>query len=174
MPVIVPSTEDLTTDDFQALATGRIDEVAERLQLSRDNLRRLISRDDVARDTILAARAEFQALLELRVSLMSVDALDTLEAVMEGSFDKEVVGAAIRAADSILDRGLLPKQTRIQRETGAPTSKKGLPELSDLVQRAENDNRAHEIVDQYMDILRKVEAMRLGAREVIDGESVRT
>ncbi len=174
MPVIVPSTEDFTPDDFQALAVGRIDEVAERLQLSRDNLRSLIARDDVARDTIMAAKAEFQALLELRISLMSVDALDTLEMVMEGGMDKDHAGAAVRAADSILDRGLLPKQTRIQRETGAPASKKGLPELSDLVQRAENDSRAHEIVDQYMDILRKVETMRLGAREVIDGESVRT
>lgn len=165
----IPDVSDLQQEDYVDLAVGRADQVANRLHTTRERIRALISRDDVARETVLAAQAEFRALLDMRVALLSVDALDTLENVMRGpGIDAKSATAQVRAAESILDRGLLPKRTRHDKADKLPEKREALPDLNGLLEQAETDDRAHQIVDQYMKIMRDIEAMRRGAKEIID------
>ena len=169
----IPDAADLDTNDYAQLAIGHVDEVAARLRTTRDHIQALIARDDVARETILAAQDEFQALLQARVVLLSVDAVDTLQEVMQGNYgDAKGAGARVRAAESILDRGLLPKQSRPDRGEKPLARRETLPELGDLLKRAETDDRAHQIVDQYMAIMRGIDAMQRGAKEIVDADYV--
>lgn len=169
----IPVAADLTHDDLTALALGKQDEVAAHLHVTRRELARLIADDKSTREMILAARKELQGFLELRVAMLAVDALDTLEMAMhEGFREPKTATAVVRAAESILDRGTLPKLMRTTPFEGTTRRDDRLPELSELVERARTDAEAHGVVDQYMDTLRRIEALKRGATQLIEGDAV--
>lgn len=164
----IPDATDLDENDIVSLAVGQGDQVAIRLRTTRDKIASLIAQDGSLREVVLAAQAEFRALLEARVALMSVEALETLVEVMRGAGDDKSSNARVRAAESILDRGMLPKQTRLEKTDHRIQRTQVLPDLRDLLKRAETDKKAHELVDQYMSVVRAIDAMQRGAKEIID------
>jgi hypothetical protein len=170
----LPVVEDISEEIAQIAIQGPefdLEPVAERLNVAKSRLQHLISTDPEAIDLIRATRAEYQVLLQMRAELLAADALETLEKAMHEQLGEKVATAAVRAADSLLDRTLLPKIARVYNQERQAQETRALPDLTELVEQAKTDGEAHQLVDQYMDVLKKIDAIRRGAKEIIDGSS---
>ena len=166
-----PTAEDLT-EDLAVIAVDKdLSGASGRLQVARNRLQRLIDTDPDAIDLIRAARAEFEVFGQLRALILLPDALDTLEAAMRGNIDGKKAMAAVRAAESILDRTSLPKISRQDLPDPDRGKTRALPDMNALLEKAENDEKAREVADQYRELLRQMDAVRRGAKEVIEGEA---
>lgn len=174
----LPVVDDLE-EHLPAIISGELGLVAEALQTTRDNLERLIEHDATAIELVSRARAELEALLDLRTLLMAPDALRTLERIMNGrGGDSKTLMAQVRAAESILDRN--STTAKVTRNTGVgqggsvPTT--ALPPLEDVLAKVEPDDQLA-VVDRYMALVKEAEQFRKGAvapqdvtPEVIDAE----
>lgn len=168
---IRPVPSDLTTEDVMELAEGKGKEmVAERLQTTADRIGYLVANNPEALDMIKAMQAEMEVWGRLRVAMMVPQALDTLEKVMDERGDEKTSMAAEKAAEAVLDRSYLPRQSSriIQQQMSKPDTQHALPSVDQLLEQAETDSEAFELVKRHRDLMREVEALRQGAKEIID------
>lgn len=174
----IPVVDDLE-EHLPAIISGELGLVAQALDTTRDNLERLIEHDASAVELVSRARAEMEALLDLRTLLLAPDALNTLEKIMNGrGGDSKTLMAQVRAAESILDRNnttaKVTRSTGIGQGGSVPTT--ALPPLEDVLAKVEPDDQLA-VVDRYMALVKEAEQFRKGAvapqdvtPEVIDVE----
>lgn len=168
----IPIPADLKAEDVVALAEGNDGReiVAIKLQASVDKVGRLITTNPDAIEMIAAAKAEMEAWGRLRVAMMVPEALDTLHNVMYGPDDDSAATARTKAAEAIMDRSYLPRQSArlIQTQTNEQPVHHILPTLGEVVERAETDSEALELMKRHRELVNEVEALRRGAKEIID------
>jgi len=169
----LPVAEDIKTELAEVALSDDLGAVSEKLGIARARLEHLIAHDPDAVDLIRAARLEHQFFVNLRVEMMADEALDTLVHAMRGEIPDKKATAAVRAAAETLDRGALPKITRQNLTVRETTPERALPDLADLIEGAGSDEEAHEITDQYRELFNRIDALKRGAKEVIDGEVIK-
>jgi len=172
LPDYLPVAEDIEGELAQIVVSGDIEAVSERLGIAKAKLERLLRSDPAAVDLIKAARAEYQAFLHMKAELLSDEALDTLLRAMRAEIEGKRANAAVRAAESILDRTTMPKITRQQQEERQDQPRRAIPDVAELIEDAKTDEEAHRIAEQYRELFRMRDALVRGAKEVIDGEIV--
>ncbi len=167
-----PVAEDINPEEIAGLVTGEItvNVIAERLKVTSKQIERLIDKDPSAVQAIKAVQAEFEELIRLRVSLLTPKAISTLEEVMDGRGDFKMANAKVKAAEAIMDRGILPKLVRHNVLQPSIPGNKVLPSLDELMEHADNPKEAMEIVNRHRHLLDEIEALRIGAKEIIDVE----
>lgn len=168
----LPVISDIEPELAELALGDDIEAVAERTGVAARKLQRLIQRDPEAVDMIQAARAEYAAFLAMYADLAGLEAVNTLRRAMNEELSDKKATAAVRAADSILDRTLLPKVTRQIGQQRQDQSTRALPDVTDLIEQAGSDEEAHQIADQYRELFRMADALKRGAKEVIDGSAV--
>lgn len=171
MPDYLPVVTDIEPELIELALGDDIDTVAERTGIAARKLQRLIRRDPEAIDLIKAARAEYAAFLNMYAELAGLEAVDTLRKAMKEKLSEKKATAAVRAADSILDRTLLPKVTRHTGPKSQDRPTQAFPDVTELIENAGSDEEAHQIADQYRELFRMADALTRGAKEVIDGSA---
>lgn len=168
----IPIPADLEADDLITLTESQNGAlaVADRLQVSVEKLNRLITTSPDAIDMIRAVQAEMEAWGRLRMAMMVPKAMDTIEQLMRGDIDQGVATAAEKAAEAVFDRSYLPRQSArlIQEKPNTAQSKHVLPTLDQLITMAETDGEAFELMKRHRQLVKEMEALRHGAREIID------
>lgn len=155
------------TESFD-LATNPKTHIAERLGISVSRLNNLIESDGPFADVGNIA-AEIEVLSRLRALSMVSLALDTLESIMTGDVeDTKRLNAMTRAADSLLDRTILPKRVRAAETHQPPLAETGLPSLSELLKGAKTPDEFGRIVQAHRDVMDRIDALRVGAKNVIE------
>lgn len=166
-----PIVSDLEAEDIATLTTpeGR-EVVAARLRTSVDRIASLITTNPDAIDAIHAAQAEMEAWGRLRAAMMVPDALDTMAGIMAQKYNEKKAMAAEKAAEAIMDRSYLPRQSArfIQEKRRGPDKNRVLPTVGELVDMAETDTEALDLIKRHREVVKEVEALRRGAKEIID------
>lgn len=168
----LPVFDDLETEDVVGLALREKtqDDVAQKLDILKNQLGSMIVHNPEAVITINAIRAEYEELIHLRVALLTPKALDTLEEIMNGIGDPKAMIARQKSAETIMDRGLLPKVVKNANQVNVQDTTSILPSLDDLMKKASSPTEAMDMVRRHRKLMDDIEALRAGAREIIDGE----
>lgn len=148
---------------------GTKTELANRLKVSVTRLNQIVASGGPFADVGNVA-AEIEVMVRMRALTLAPAALDALERIMTGDFSEDMRGVAsiVRAADSILDRTILPKRTRAAEEHQRQSPENELPNLSELLKSADSPADYERIVNAYRDTLDQIDRLRRGARDVID------
>jgi len=141
----LPAVTDIEPELAEIVESGDLSAVSQRLGFAKGKLEALIASDPEAIDLIKAARAEYQVFLTMKAELMADEALDTLSKAMQGKIADRKATSAVRAADSILDRTLMPKVTRQSLQVRTEKPARALPDVAELLENAGSDDEAHDI-----------------------------
>lgn len=171
----IVEADQLDPDDVVDLALGNLDisQLTERLQSQRAEIEKIVLSNE-ASDVIRGAIAEFIETARVRMILASPEAIETVERVMRGQVDAKKGMAVVRAAETILDRGAFPKLTRVDNNPLPDKPRKALPPLEDLLEAEDDPRQRHKIVDNYLDVIRRVDEMRNGRAFVVEGQATET
>jgi len=166
----IATEEDVPTDVSALIAVG--DDVP-------DNLIRQLPADAKARleralatgantDLVRSIRREYKEWIQLRLEMAADTAVDALEKVMTGRwYDEKTANAAVKASEVTLDRAGFPKVSKTISETRNKEQGQVLPSLEDIIKDADPDDIS-DITENYLEAVRRLDAMRAGAKEVID------
>lgn len=159
----LPTEEDVETLLPEILAGVELDQLAARIDTSRQNLERLINSNPGAIELIEAGRQELEAFLSLRLLMLAPDALNALESVILGQGDRKTMMAQVQAAREILDRNATTAKVSRSFSTGqnASEGRMALPPLEDVLKDAK-DGDALAIADRYMAAMGEIDAFRRG------------
>lgn len=164
----LPHRDDVAAQDYLALAKGETPENLQTImRVKGEELDRMLKSDAVTSDVIIKAREEYLTYAQMRLIILTGPALDGLETVVKGLGDDKTAMAQVKAAEAILDRGAFPKQSRVQRSSIIETRDSVLPPLEQLTKDKDADE-VLQIIESYQDVMSQVDALRRGAREIID------
>lgn len=165
-----PIAEEIGGEELALLLNPEnYDEVARRLEVEVDKIQKLIKRDASAISLIKTAQAEMEAWSRLRAAMMVPEALDALQSVMRQQVDQKGAVATVKAAEAVLDRTFMPRTSaRLIQNIETPGTHQTLPSLDELMENADDDADALEIFQRHREILKDIDALRHGAKEIID------
>jgi hypothetical protein len=168
-----------TPDDIEEhlpeILAGNLSVVAKKLNTTQQNLEALLERNPQALDLMRDARAELEALLELRLLTMAPLALDALEEVLLGQKQGKLAMASVQAAREVLDRNRVTAKISRNADTGHKDGAKvtALPPLEELLENTDPDNHMA-VVDRYMLLMAEVDHIRDYRIEVVSGDADET
>jgi hypothetical protein len=166
IPPKIEPIEGYPAEDTLAVLVTPKKHLAAKLGLSVAKLNQLV--DEGRFGDVQAVANEIRAMVELRALSLAPAALDALEGIVTGqtSIEPTAMSATVRAADSILDRTVLPKRAR-QQDITPTLDEANVPSLTDML-KGSTPEQATEIIRSYKDALNQLDALRLGAKEIID------
>lgn len=166
----IATVEDLDSQALVDISLGEdLEPIAHRLGLQVASLQRLIRRDDLAIEQIRQVKAELEESIRLAMLMMVPGSLSTLKDVMDDiKSDSKTAGARVKAVEVILDRSGFPKSIRRQVEDVSQPGRKALPDLEELIEQADDDQDAAEIVKRHRRLMKEIDEMRHGARMIVD------
>jgi hypothetical protein len=165
----IPTADDIQPVELATIATGGdISPIAERLDLTVQQLQRYLSHDELMVEMISSTVAELEMLSKIRLAVLMPQALNTLESVMQGRVPDKQAMSRVKAAETVLDR-TLPKKGR----DGQPSNVKGpgtLPSIPDLLEKAKSPEEALALMEEQQKLIARADALRDKARgiEIID------
>ena len=159
----LPTVEDVEELLPEILAGVKLDQLAAKIDTSRQNLERLINSSPGAVELIQAGRQELEAFLSLRLLMLAPDALNALESVITGQGDRKTMMAQVQAAREVLDRNAVTAKVSRSFNTGqtAADGTMALPPLQEVLKGAK-DGDALAIADRYMAAMGEIDAFRRG------------
>lgn len=112
--------------------------------------------------TVRVIQQEYQAMLEIRVTLLQAQAIETLSEVMQG---RHIEGAApmVSAANSLLSRGMFPNRTRTENLSFKVETSQKLPALADVISAANTEEERLALADQMTQIVTQIDALKSGS-----------
>lgn len=165
----IPTEEDVDNEVVALIATGDIplDLIRQLPVDARAKLERAIT-SGAGTDVIRSARREYKEYIQLRIEMASQKAVDALELVLDGRwYNEKTANAAVKAAEVTLDRAGFPKVSKTISETVGDKPENVLPSLEEIIEGADPSD-ALAITENYLEAIRRLDAMRAGAKEVID------
>lgn len=164
----MPDLDELAGELVPVAISGNLAPLAQRLGMKRADLELMLTSDEATGDMLAAIAAEYEEMIRMKLLLESSSAVDTLVNAMKERLDGKTAMAAVKAASEILDRSRFPKQTRVQSAGPAGTERKTLPDLDDLLAKVDDPGQAQDIFKRHRALIDEIEALRRGAKEIID------
>lgn len=166
----IPTEEDIDPESIALVAIdGEVSpDIINHLPAdSRAKLERALATGASA-EVIRAIRQEYKEWIQLRIEMSANKAVDALNKVMDGHWiDDKTANAAVKAAEVTLDRAGFPKVSKTISEINRTDGNNVLPDLSEII-RSANPDDVSKITEDYLEAVRRLDAMRSGAKEIID------
>lgn len=167
----IPSEDDISPELAVTAAIDGMDAVASLLDQQPDEIREKLERAfevGAGAEVIKEIRREYREIMQIRLEFTANQALNTLQQIMSGFWiEPKTASAAQKAAEAVLDRGGFPKVSRRLIDNSATEPANALPPLNEILEKAQPEDRAR-LTEDYLEAIRRLDAMRQGAREVID------
>ena len=165
----IPDEEDVDVESAALIAVGenRLAVLDDKPKVVRQKLERALV-SNAGAEVIRMIREEYRELVAIKLEMVTDEAVDTLSTIMAGGWmEPKTASAAEKAAEAVLDRAGFPKVSRRYINNGPDTSRDILPPLNELLANA-SPQEAGKITENYLEAIRRLDAMRHGAREIID------